>query len=161
MPHPPLIEDLHTHPECIPILANWHFAQWGPLTGAATREEYAGRLEDAVSSRGLPSVLLAFAAGRLIGSVSLVSNDMSIRPSLTPWLAQLLVAPSDRRSGVGAALVRAAASRAQGLGFRRLYLYTSGDLPRYYARLGWAAGERVDYLGKPRTLMHYELGAHE
>jgi hypothetical protein len=89
--------------------------------------------------------------------------------STTPWNAGLeLLNSTDPVSGgpmsatllcIGAALVRAAAARTKSLGFRRLYLYTSGDLPRYYERLGWVIDERVEYLGKERTLMHYDLVA--
>src|SRR5262249_12973892 len=82
---------------------------------------------------------------------------MSIRPSLTPWLAMLFIAPDYRNQGIGAALVRAALGRTQALGFRRLHLFTSGDLPRYYEKLGWSIDERVQYLGKERTVMHYDL----
>lgn len=111
-------------------MARWHFDQWGPLTGAKTYESYVGSLEEAAAASSIPSVLVAFLDSALLGSVSLVSCDLSIRPLLTPWLAQLFVLPDHRAKGVGAALVRAAADRAQNLGFRRLYLYTSGDLPR-------------------------------
>ena len=152
-----LIDDLHAHREYIPEIARWHFDQWGPLTGARTFEDYLFSLEEVASGSGVPSVLVAFRESTLLGSVSLVVCDMIIRPSLTPWLAQLFVLPSYRHQAVGAALVRAAAARAQKLGFPRLYLYTSGDVPPYYERLAWIIDEQVEYLGKVRTVMHYDL----
>jgi hypothetical protein len=44
-------------------------------------------------------------------------------------------------------------------GTRRVYLYTSGTLPEYYTRLGWQLVERLQYLGRERTVMDYDLGA--
>jgi len=153
-----VIEDLQRHPSLIPTIARWHFDQWGPLTGAATLEGYIGLLEGAAAAPGVPSVLVALVDGGPVGSVSLVASDMRIRPLLTPWLAQLFVVPGSRQRGIGAALVSAAVARGRALGYRRVYLYTSGSLPSYYERLGWVVGERVEYEGRERTLMHRDTG---
>ena len=59
--------------------------------------------------------------------------------------------------GCGNALVDASVAYAAELGFRRLYLYTSGTLPAYYASLGWKPIEALDYLGKMRTVMAFDL----
>jgi predicted N-acetyltransferase YhbS len=151
------IENLQLHREFIPAIARWHFESWGPLTGARTLDGYTRLLEVAAKSSGIPSVLVALLDDVLVGSVSLVASDMSIRPALTPWLAQLFVAPEHRRKGIGMALVRAASERIRSLGFRWLSLYTSGGLPQYYEKLGWAIEERVEYLGDERTVMRRDL----
>lgn len=154
-----VIEDLGLHPDWIDTIGRWHFDQWGALTGAESVEDYVRGLETAARSNGVPSVLVAFSDTTLLGSASLIACDMTIRSALTPWLAQLFVTPAQRRSGVGAALVNAVACRARRCGCDRLYLYTSGALPRYYEQLGWIARERVDYLGKERTVMAYDTVA--
>jgi predicted N-acetyltransferase YhbS len=100
---------------------------------------------------------VAVARGELVGSVSILRSDMRTRPALTPWLAQLFVVPTARRSGVGATLVRAAIDHGRRCGYDTLYLYTSGTLPRYYAGLGWRERERVEYLGGERVIMEYSL----
>ncbi len=151
-----LLEGLRAHRNWIPEIARLHFDQWGHLTGAPSHEHYVSKLEESARSEGIPSVIVASCGGVFAGSVSLAASDMSIRPSLTPWLAQLMVVARFRGQGVGAALVRAAVRQARDYGFDRLYLYTSGDLPRYYERLGWVTEERVEYLGRLRTLMKYD-----
>ena len=148
-----IIEDLGAHRECINTIARWHFDQWGPLTGADSLDQYVRMLEQSAGSDSVPCVLVALAGAEPLGSASLVRCDMAIRPELTPWLAQLFVTPASRGRGVGAALVNAVARRAERCGFKRLYLYTSGELPRYYERLGWVARERVTYLGRERVVM--------
>jgi GNAT superfamily N-acetyltransferase len=72
---------------------------------------------------------------------------MTIRAALTPWLAQLFVTPAYRKGGIGGALVEAAVAHVRELGYDQLYLYTSGELPRFYQRLGWDIREMVPYRG--------------
>lgn len=152
-----LIIDLAERPDWISTLARWHFDYWGPLTGSVTLDSYLELLTGAARSRTVPSVLIAVDGNQLLGSANLVTCDLPARPALTPWLAQLFVEPTQRRCGVGAALVRAVLRRAADSGYDRAYLFTSGTLPDYYARLGWQTVERLPYLGKERTVMDYSL----
>lgn len=154
-----VIEGLALHGDWITTIARWHFNQWGPLTGSNTVEEYASFLEDATRCTTVPSVLVASLDGELAGSATLLRCDMAIKSNLTPWLGQLFVTPAYRNRGIGAALVRAVTAEAQKIGYDRLYLYTSGELPRFYERLGWSIRERVHYLGKGRVVMQYDLAA--
>ena len=153
-----IIEEIGSHRDWITTIARWHFDQWGRLTGSDTLAEYVRMLQQSAGSGSVPTVLVASDGTELLGSASLLRCDMTIRADLTPWLAQLFVTPAHRRGGVGAALVKAVAQQAKRLGFERLYLYTSGDLPRYYERLGWVVRERVAYLGKERTVMEFDFG---
>jgi GNAT superfamily N-acetyltransferase len=154
-----VVTDLADAAELLPTLARWHFDYWGRLTGAPTLDGYVAMLTEAAKSRMVPSVLVALAGGELLGSANLVACDLPPRPEFTPWLAQLFVAAAHRRGAVGAALVAATRERAKTCGYARLYLYTSGTLPDYYARLGWRDIERLTYLGRERTVMDYDLGA--
>ena len=151
------IEPLTRHRAFIPTLASWQFDYWNRLTGFDSRQAYIAALERWSASVDVPTVLVAIDRGQLLGSVNLLRSEMTSRPALTPWLAQLFVAPGVRRGGVGAALVAAALAHARTCGFDAVYLYTSGTLPSYYARLGWTELERLDYLGKERTVMRYAL----
>jgi len=150
------IADLAEQLAWLPVLARWHFDQWGPLTGADSLQGYVALLDRAAASRTVPSVLVAAAAGELLGSANLVASDLPLRPDLTPWLAQLFVPLARRRAGVGAALVRAILERAGQCGYPCVYLYTSGTLPAYYGRLGWRTVERLTYLQRERTVMVHE-----
>ena len=156
-----VIEELALHRDWIATIARWHFDQWGPLTGSNTIGEYIRFLDDATKHTTIPSILVAMMDGKLAGSATLLQCDMEIRNDLAPWFGQLFVTPSYRKRGIGAALVRAIASEARRMGYDRLYLYTSGELPRFYERLGWSIHESVHYLGKERTVMEYDLAAQQ
>jgi GNAT superfamily N-acetyltransferase len=110
-----------------------------------------------VRSSALPRVLIATVRGALMGSVNLRVNDMTIRPQFTPWMGQLFVAEDQRSLGIGTALIDAAASYAERLGYRQLFLFTSGTLPRYYKNRGWINVENVTYFDKVRTIMRLEI----
>jgi len=151
-----VIDDLTLHRAWVETIARWHFEEWGLLTGSQSREKYRASLESDLRTNGIPSTLVAYSGEEILGSVSLVLCDMNIRTELSPWLAQLFVVPNRRNRGVGSRLVESAVGRAQALGVQRLYLYTSGSLPIFYQRLGWAVRECVDYLGKERTVMQID-----
>ncbi len=150
-------EDLSARIDLIPLLARWHFEQWGYLTGASTESDYEALLFRNASTRNLPLTLIAVNHDRLLGSVNIVNCDMDIRSELKPWLAQLYVDLPERGRGIGTALVYAAVERSRKLGFGCLYLYTSGTLPAFYERIGWTRRENVYYKDKDRTVMEMRL----
>jgi len=108
-------------------------------------------------TRNLPLTLIAAGGKRLLGSVNIVDCDMAIRSELKPWLAQLYVAVLERNRGIGSILVHAAIERSRKLGFRRLYLYTSGTLPVFYECIGWTRRQTVHYKDKARIVMEMRL----
>ncbi|MGJ4927457.1 GNAT family N-acetyltransferase [Bradyrhizobium sp. HKCCYLRH3095] len=148
---------LPVHSEMPAIIAKVQFALWGALTGYSAAAEYEQFLRGAADSRALPTVLVARRGDNYLGSVNLLPREMTIRPTLSPWMAQLFVVDSERRNGIGNALVKAAVAYASDLHFSRMYLYTSGTLPAYYRSHGWSALEEVEYLGKKRTVMAFDL----
>jgi predicted N-acetyltransferase YhbS len=129
---------------------------WGPLTGYASPASYEALLEQAAHSLTLPRVLVAMSHTSLLGSVNLLTNEMTVRPQFTPWLGQLFVPESHRAKGIGTGLLNAAISYVAGLGYSQLFLFTSGTLPDYYRKRGWTDVEDVIYLGKARTIMRFD-----
>ena len=51
-----IIDDLGAHRDCISTIAQWHFDQWGPLTGADTLQDYVRRLDQSARSDSVPAV---------------------------------------------------------------------------------------------------------
>src|SRR5882762_192275 len=105
------IENLTTASDLTARIAALQFVNWGRSTGFGSVEDYERFLRDAAGSRSLPAVLVAKRAGMFLGSVNLLRHEMTTRPSLSPWLAQLFVIAEERGHGVGGALVRACLAR--------------------------------------------------
>jgi predicted N-acetyltransferase YhbS len=116
------IENLAIDSDLAATIAALQFANWGRSTGFSSVEEYERFLRDAARSRELPAVLVAKRGGKFVGSVNLLVHEMTTRPSLSPWLAQLFVIAEERGRGVGSALVRACLARFAELGFSRVHL---------------------------------------
>jgi GNAT superfamily N-acetyltransferase len=134
----PSITSLEPTSPFIAEIARRQFDHWGPLTGYPSQIGYRTFLEQAARNATLPRVLVAATPKTLLGSVNLLVGEMTIRPHLTPWLAQLFVTESARGTGIGAALADAAARYVEKLGYQHLFLFTSGTLPS--SRLGGYRG---------------------
>jgi predicted N-acetyltransferase YhbS len=141
------------------MIAAMQFSNWGRSTGFNSAEEYERFLCEAARSPRLPAVLVARRGEKYLGSVNLLVHEMTTRPTLSPWLAQLFVIAEERDRGVGATLVRACLTRFAELGFSRVHLYTAAatTLPAYYTALGWKTIEETEYLGKMRAVMAFDL----
>ena len=100
----------------------------------------------------IPETLIALDGDQVVGTASIVENDLSSRPDLSPWMASVYVDDRYRGQGVGSQIVRAIVAEASALGVKRLYLITH-DRMSFYQRLGWEEIERVHYRGEDVTVM--------
>ena len=138
------IDYLADHPEFLPTLAQWQHDEWGHLRQGNSVEGRLARLKSYSQRSGIPLTVVAHENGELLGSASLLRNDMETRPELTPWLAGVFVAPQHRRQGVGAELVRRLMAEAAAQKIPILYLYTVHS-ETFYANLGWSLQEHTAY----------------
>lgn len=131
------IEYLADHPDLAPTLARWHYDEWRDLI---PNWSYQTALEELLSHRhraAIPTTLVAFRGGVLVGSASLLIEDVPAWRHLTPWVASVYVVPSERGTGVGSQLVQHVVAVAGQLGVKTVYLLTPGQA-EFYRRLGWS-----------------------
>lgn len=150
------IERLADHLEHVPLLAEWHHAEWGHLNQAISLEARAERLRKRATRSGIPTCVVVLVGEDLAGSASLVESDMDTHPELTPWLASVYVPPAFRRRGIASALVEEIEAIAAGEGLETLWLWTP-DQERLYARLGWVTTAREPYRGLTAVIMRKDL----
>jgi putative N-acetyltransferase (TIGR04045 family) len=96
--------------------------------------------------------------GALLGGVRLAPVT---DPDLGWWMGgRLAVAPSARRSrsGVGAALVRAACATAEAAGVLRFEATVQSANERFFDRLGWDRVSGCTVAGMPHVLMRWPIG---
>ena len=151
------VDYLANHPELAAELAQWSWKEWRVFYDARGRT-----LDDGIRSYreraqvdSLPLALVAFAGGKLIGTASLLVQDLPTRPELTPWLASVFVLPEWRQRGVASLLVRRALEEARRLKLPTLFLWTS-SAEALYLKLGWRPLERTEYCGKRIVIMQLE-----
>jgi len=150
------IELLAEHVTAIPTVARWIHSEWGHLLPDATLETYVLDFEKRVKRHAIPETLVALENDRVVGTASIVEDDMSTRKELSPWLAAVYVTPEFRNRGIGSRLVRAAMQEAKMLGVKKLYLFTP-DSMSFYSRLGWKVFGYTEFRGEHVTIMSYEL----
>lgn len=133
-------------------LAALHLAEWGHLyTGwneATVLAEFAVQHSDG----RLPTTLIAVEHAALIGSVSLILDDLPGCEHLNPWLASFYVLPEYRRCGRGDLLLRAAEETLLARGITTVYLFTQTRAP-YFAARGWLTCAETQMAGFAATVM--------
>ncbi len=140
------------HPQHIPTLASWLYGEWGHLNPGDSVERRVARLSTHTGRPGIPTTLIALDGDILTGSASLVQNDLTSHPHLTPFMASVYIDPAQRRRGAATALVRQMIVTTGLLGIETLYLITH-DQQQLYEKLGWSAIEDLHYRGEDVTLM--------
>ena len=146
------IYTLKDRPEYLLTLADWHHAEWSYLNPERSLDERIEEMREDLQGKVIPTTFVAERDGELLGSATILADDMSSHPELTPWLASVYVAVAHRNKGVGTVLIRQVMQHARDNGIARLYLYTP-DQEQLYARLGWQIYSREPYNGTPVTIM--------
>jgi GNAT superfamily N-acetyltransferase len=150
------IVDLAAAPQYIAQLAAWHHQQWSYLNPAGTVAQRIEELRGHLAGTAVPRTFIALAGAALMGSASLVADDMDTHPELTPWLASVFVDPPYRQRGAGAALVRRVMTAAEQSGIATLSLFTP-DQEQLYRRLGWHTIAKELYREAEVTIMQIDF----
>lgn len=150
------IIDLKDNPESLQTLAQWHHVQWSYLSPERTLAQRIDEMASHLEATLVPSTWVAVENDVVMGSASLLHDDMHTHPELSPWLASVFIAPKFRRRGIAAKLVLHVMQQARAGGIETLYLFTP-DQAALYAKLGWQLLRQEAYAGDQVTLMHVAL----
>lgn len=150
------IAPLGKHTSFIPALAQLHQAAWSTVHPDMTVADWETEFSWHTLAAS-PTTLVAIDANQqLLGSASLVKDDMEGLAPYSPWLANVLVVPAARGRGIGAALIEAVALYARAQGHHVLFLFTT-DQQRFYTQRGWIPMETRVHHGDVVTLMRRSL----
>lgn len=150
------LDYLARHPHAIQGLAQWHHAEWHHLLPGWTVEETAAELASHTGDRALPTTVIALAGERVVGSASLLVEDMPGTEAWTPWLASVYVDPEWRDKGIGRLLVERCIADATMLGVEVLHLFSTGA-ESWYQEQGWRVVERRTHEGHTASIMDLDL----
>jgi len=145
--------------EVVSILAGWIHDEWSYLYPEMTLQDIVNFLQERMNKEKLPFTLVAFEAGKPVGTVSLRTFDMETRRDLTHWITSLYVIKPWRRRGIGTRLIETAEKKAAKLAIGKLYLFTTdAALPgAFYSKLGWNVKEKTVYRSIPVIIMEKDL----
>ena len=149
------ISRLCDFPSFAPALAAAHAREWGHLYDGW---DEPAALTDFRQERpgGDPPITWVIHRGSdtLLGSVSVVWDDLPGHPDLNPWLASLLVFPKFRGRGLGKLLVRHALDFLAAHRHPHAYLFTE-DQVAFFSKLQFAVHAKTPAQGNEVTIMKW------
>jgi GNAT superfamily N-acetyltransferase len=147
---------LRHRPEFASQLAAWHDREWRHLycnwNEPAALREFQSEPRDG----RLPQTLLALEEDRLVGSVSIVFDDLPGWENLNPWVASFFVIEEARGCGIGGQLLAAAEDLLRTQGVPQAFLFTE-TAQRFFEKHVWRALEPADANGHPVLIMTKQL----
>ena len=150
------IQFLCDQPQWTPLLARWHYEAFGGQNPEWTRYALEAELHGHRDREAIPTPVIAVEGEELLGSASLIPEDVPEITDVSPWLASVFVHPQFRGRGIGASLVEKICQVATHLGITRLYLVTT-DKEGWYLSLGWTRLEERFAGGETFALMYRDL----
>jgi GNAT superfamily N-acetyltransferase len=100
------IELLRDYTEFTDELANLFYNEWHHLNPQLPFSEWKSGILNRANGNIVPTTIIAIDNGELLGSASLIKNDMKTRLELSPWLAGVYVKQEYRRRGIGKNLIQ-------------------------------------------------------
>lgn len=142
-------------------MIDWSYNWWGKEDDYS-REWVACFMEHCFQKDRLPQTYGLFHEGRIVGMFQFIYEDLSVRPDLYPWLANVYVDEEYRGQGIGRELLSHIAEAACKAITKHdeIYLYTTHV--GLYEKFGWEfAGEIDTYGKKPRVQRLYRLSLRD
>ena len=136
------ISDFREHQDYGQIIADRVWNAWWKNAGLPLADVQRHMIEMA-DERPLPMAVVAHSDHRYLGSAFLIHSDMEEQPQCGPWVAAVWVEASERKRGLGRALIAEAAKIAGSLGHRAAYICCHPDLEGFYSGIGWQVIEQA------------------
>jgi GNAT superfamily N-acetyltransferase len=157
-----VVTALSDYPEFVPVVARWHWQEWGHTDPGGTLGSWTAGLARQAGADHIPATLVAVEAGTPVGAVCLVENDMpGYQPAAawSPWIKGMYVDTLARRRGYGTLLMSRCETWAAALGHDALYLYTErgSGAERLYTGIGWQLLRHDHYDGIDVSVMRKTL----
>ena len=142
------IDYLSNNREFALLLAELCAAEWQHLYAGWNREVALGELQSQNANGTIPLCLVAMEQGELLGTVSIIYDDLPGYEHFNPWVASLFVLQRHRGKKIGSRLVRAAERLLIKNRVAEAYLFTE-SAGAFFEKLGWQVMEQAKANGYP------------
>ena len=131
---------------------NW----WGKEDGYVF-EEVKCFMKHSLQENRLPQTYGIFVENKIVGIYQFAYEDLSIRPDIYPWLANVYIDEKFRGKGYARVLLESVKLTASKLdNVKELYLYTKHE--KFYEKFGWEFISEIDtYSKNPRFQRLYKF----
>ena len=139
-----------------PTLAEAHVREWGHLYAGWDRNAALADFLLEKPESGVPTTWVAHhPSGALMGSISVVLDDLPGHPGLNPWLASLFVFPRFRGRGLGRVLTQKTLDFLCEHPYPYAFLFTEDQVP-FFSKFQFAVHSKAKAQGHEVTLMKWK-----
>ena len=139
------------------MLAAAHAREWKHLYAGWNEAVALADFHAEQESAALPTTwVIHNHSEALMGSISLVMDDLPGHPHLNPWLASLYVFPKFRGRGLGRILVQRALEAVQQHQIPNIYLFTENQVP-FFSKFGFTIHGPAQANGQAVTIMKWKV----
>lgn len=111
-------------------------------------------MQHSMEDNRLPQTYGVFLDNEIIGMYQFAYDDLSVRPDIYPWLANVYIDEKYRGKGYGRRLLESVYDNAkENIDFNKLFLYTKHI--GLYEKFGWNFIGEVDTFKKSKELKDY------
>lgn len=108
-------------------------------------------MQHSMEENRLPQTYGLFLDNKIIGMYQFTYDDLSVRPDIYPWLANVYIDEKYRGKGYGRELLESVFDNAkENINFGEIFLYTKHI--GLYEKFGWAFLEEVDTFKKEQRI---------
>jgi predicted N-acetyltransferase YhbS len=150
------IVPLKQRPNLAAQLAGLHAREWGHLYADWTEDAALNEFLQEPSFDRLPATLVAVEGHVLLGSVSVIYDDLPGWEYLNPWVASLYVVGHERGKGIGTVLLSAAEALLRTHSVPRAHVFTEHHAT-YFRRFGWSTYAKSTANGHDVVILVKEL----
>ena len=136
--------------ETLDKLTEWMYNWWGKRDGYSLE---AGKcfMKHSMEENRLPQTYGLFLDNKIIGMYQFTYDDLSVRPDIYPWLANVYIDEKYRGKGYGRKLLESVFDNAkENINFGEIFLYTKHI--GLYEKFGWTFIEEVDTFKKEQRI---------
>jgi predicted N-acetyltransferase YhbS len=105
------------------VIAIWQYREWEIGYREMKFAGFVSEIKKSIGSSRIPVIFAAMIGPEVVGTASIIENDLPSRDDLNPWLASIFVRKEYRNRGIAGALIRTALQHARMLEIDKLFLF--------------------------------------
>lgn len=141
---------VNVNEDILNTITTWMYNWWGKRDGYSF-EKVKCFMKHSMMEKRLPQTYGLFLDSKIIGIYQFGYEDLSVRPDIYPWLANVYIDESYRGKGYGRKLLETVNEIAQkNIDFDNIYLYT--EHIGLYEKFGWVYVCEVDTFKKENRI---------
>lgn len=123
-------------------ISRWMYNWWGKEEGI-TLEGCKCYIKSHLQNKNIPTIFGLYKNEKIIGIYTITYQDLTVRPDIYPWLANVYIEKRERNKGYSKVLLYSVKENVLKISnFKEIFLYTKHK--GLYEKYGWEFVEEID-----------------